>query len=212
MADARSRANRLVLGETRAVFEPARLALNSLRLATQPRGDGRTVFVLPGLAASDSSTAPLRAYLRGLGYNARGWGLGQNDGNVRQFVRDMTAKVERAVDRDGAKVPLVGWSLGGVISREVALRRPELVEQVITLGSPVVSNRTVQVPLTVIYTRDDGVVPWDACIDRANGHAEHVEVRSTHFGLGFHHAVFVEVARRLHTKGKRHIRATVSRP
>ena len=31
---------------------------------------------------------------------------------------------------------LVGWSLGGVFAREVAKVRPELVEKVITLGSP----------------------------------------------------------------------------
>ena len=31
---------------------------------------------------------------------------------------------------------LVGWSLGGVFAREVAKLRPELVETVVTLGSP----------------------------------------------------------------------------
>src|SRR5829696_3691490 len=100
-ATGRSSANRLVFGEGRVMLEPARLAMNSFKLATQPRGDGRTVLVLPGLAASDTSTVPLRSYLRGLNYDARGWGLGQNDGNVRQFVREIVTQVRRISDQSG---------------------------------------------------------------------------------------------------------------
>ena len=46
-----------------------------LRLA--PRGDGHPVLVLPGLAASDASTRPLRAYLTEQGYAAHGWKQGR---------------------------------------------------------------------------------------------------------------------------------------
>jgi pimeloyl-ACP methyl ester carboxylesterase len=214
--------SRLVFGEGRIVLEPARLAMNSYKLATQPRGDSRTVLVLPGLGATDTSTVPLRSYLRGLGYDARGWGLGQNDGNVRRFVRETLAAVQKFSDKSGTPVPLVGWSLGGVISREVARQVPDLVEQVITLGSPVMGGgRSARVtdstgrpiPITAIYTKADGVVPWKACIDRVNPHVEHVEVDSTHFGLGMHHAVFIEVAQRLHKARKlREATARVSRP
>ena len=49
-----------------------------LRLA--PRGDGHPVLVLPGLAASDTSTRPLRAYLTEQGYAAHGWKQGRNQG------------------------------------------------------------------------------------------------------------------------------------
>jgi pimeloyl-ACP methyl ester carboxylesterase len=194
-----SRSNRLVLGESRVVLEPAKLAMNSFKLATQPRGDGRSLLVLPGLAASDTSTLPIRAYLRGLNYDARGWGLGQNDGNVRGFASEIVAKVRRLHEQTGRQIPLIGWSLGGVISRVVANEVPELVEQVITFGSPVIrGSRHSTVPITAIYTKGDGIVPWKACIDDVNPHVEHIEVASTHLGLGVHHAVFVEVARRLH--------------
>lgn len=37
-----------------------------------PRGDGHPAIVFPGLSASDASTAPLRTYLRHLGYNPSG--------------------------------------------------------------------------------------------------------------------------------------------
>jgi len=36
----------------------------------------------------------------------------------------------------GRKVSLVGWSLGGVLARDLALRAPQHVRQVVTLGSP----------------------------------------------------------------------------
>ena len=36
----------------------------------------------------------------------------------------------------GRKVSIVGWSLGGVYARDLALQAPELVRSVITLGSP----------------------------------------------------------------------------
>jgi pimeloyl-ACP methyl ester carboxylesterase len=232
MASMRPPSNRLVLGESRAMLEPAKLAMNSFKLATQPRGDGRTVLVLPGLAASDRSTVPIRSYLRGLNYDARGWGLGQNDGDVRRFVIAMIKKVRKISEETGRPVPLIGWSLGGVISREVAREIPEHVEQVITFGSPVMGGprstrvaeayiargadvdamarrqaereaRAIKVPVTAIYTKDDGVVSWKACIDRVNPNVDHVEVQSTHIGLGLHHAVFVEVAQRLHKARKR---------
>jgi pimeloyl-ACP methyl ester carboxylesterase len=207
-------------------LEPARFAVNSWRVIRQPRGDGRPVFVLPGFGGGDASTGPLRSYLRGLGYDARGWGLGRNDGDVERLVRSVLPKVERSADRHGGPVPLIGWSLGGVISREVARERPDIVEQVITFGSPVVGgpkytrvadtyrqrgadldaieamiaerdDRRITVPITAIYTRTDGVVSWRACIDRTSPDVEHVEVRTTHLGLGFHHRVFTEVATRL---------------
>jgi dienelactone hydrolase len=194
------------------MLEPAKLALNSFKLATQPRGDGRALYGLPGLAASDTSTVPIRSYLRGLNYDARGWGLGQNDGDVRGFVREMIAKVTRLSEQTGRPIPLIGWSLGGVVSREVARQIPDLVEQVITFGSPIIGgphgSRAIRIPITAIYTKADGIVPWTACIDRVNPNVEHVEVQSTHLGLGVHHAVFVEVAKRLHAARRRREAAT----
>jgi hypothetical protein len=52
-------------------------------------------------------------------------------------------------------------------------------------------------PVTAIYTRTDNVVAWEACIDPDNPHVEHVEVRTSHSGLGFNPEVFRIVARRL---------------
>ena len=46
-------------------------------------------------------------------------------------------KLGRIVRKRGEPATLIGWSQGGVIAREVAKQQPELVRQVITLGSPI---------------------------------------------------------------------------
>jgi pimeloyl-ACP methyl ester carboxylesterase len=214
------------LREGLTAIEPVLLAANSLKLARQPKGDGRRVIVLPGFGAGDISTQPLRGYLRTIGYRPTGWGIGRNDGEVETLVRVMLDRISAASRAEGRPIPLLGWSLGGVIAREVARERPELVEQVITFGTPVVGgpkytrvgatyaargadldaieatvaerNRVpINVPITAIYTKGDGVVAWRACIDDFSPDVEHVEVRTTHLGLGLHHEVFAVVARKL---------------
>lgn len=55
----------------------------------------------------------------------------------------------------------------------------------------------IPVPLTVIFTRRDGIVAWQACIDRFSPSAEHVEVSSTHIGMGVDPDVWAIVAERL---------------
>lgn len=206
----------------------ARLALHYPRLLTEPRGDGHTVLVLPGFTASDHSTRSLRRYLRLLGYDARGWGLGRNSGNVALHAPQVATTVSQLHAATGGKVSLVGWSMGGVISREVALHQPDTVRRVITMGSPITggprytafadqlasegadldaieahihqrqrSSPPLRVPVTAIFSRRDGVVAWQACIDQINLSVEHVEVTSSHLGLGFDPEVYRLIARRL---------------
>ncbi len=40
------------------------------------------------------------------------------------------------------------------------------------------------VPATSIYSRTDGVAPWQTCIDEVREHAENIEVRGSHVGMG----------------------------
>ena len=64
----------------RGLADLAALLLAAPGLAAAPRGDGHGVLVFPGLLAGDSSTVALRAFLRWLGYDVRGWDLGRNHG------------------------------------------------------------------------------------------------------------------------------------
>ncbi|MGZ8738480.1 MAG: esterase/lipase family protein [Nocardioides sp.] len=216
---------RAVLAELGSGLAAARIPAALPRLLGAPRGDGHPVVDIPGWKAPEPSGAPLRAYLRALGYDARGWGLGTNTGDPRRDVERLTRRVLDLAEDSGSAVSLVGWSLGGVIAREVARRHPEAVRRVITYGTPVVggprftavarsygpeasqaarvvaerldAESPIRVPLTVIFTRRDGIVSWEACIDRISPGAEHVEVSSTHIGMGVDPDVWALVAQRL---------------
>lgn len=202
--------------------------LASLPLAGRlPAGDGAPVLVLPGLLAGDGSTAALRGVLRRLGHDVHGWELGRNVGPTAAVVRGLDRRLEELAERSGRRVILVGWSLGGIFARTLARRRPQLVRQVVTLGSPFRLARSDQsratraferfshlhvehlslplepnaaplpVPATSIYSRFDGIVAWRACLDTPGPLAENVEVYGSHLGLGHHPAVIWAVTDRL---------------
>ena len=130
-----------------ALTEPGRfvLELNALLLAhpwlrRARGGDGHPVMVLPGFMGADGSTSVLRYYIGAWGYDAQGWGLGRNLGlraSDPDFENRLAERLAAIVRRQGRTVSLVGWSLGGVLARELARACPEHVRQVITLGSPI---------------------------------------------------------------------------
>jgi len=214
------------LREGLGLLELPRLFLRFPELARQPRGHGEPVMVLPGYAAGDASTLVLRQYLRFLGYGVRGWGLGVNSGDVGALLPRVLRRVDRLASASGEAVRLIGWSLGGVLARETAREAPGIVRRVITLGSPIVGGpkytavavfyrsqgvdldaieaaieardaTPIRVPITAIHSRADGVVAWQACIDRRSPDVENLEVSATHLGLGFAADVYRLIAERL---------------
>jgi pimeloyl-ACP methyl ester carboxylesterase len=215
-----------VLEQGRAALELTRFGPRRQVLATAPRGDGHPVLVLPGLLAGDLSTRPLRGFLRALSYDAQGWGLGVNVGPndaLRKRLEDLLLNARCA---SGQRVSLVGWSLGGIYARELARAHPNAVRSVITLGTPfrdisathatrLVSIRPggrplhdahelraqlrlpVPVPTTSIFSKTDGIVHWQSCLETDGPERENVEVACSHTGMGFHAEVLAVVADRL---------------
>ena len=57
----------------------------------------------------------------------------------RAALRDLLTEIHAAT---GRKVSIVGWSLGGVYARDLALQAPDMVRSVITLGSPFANDIT----------------------------------------------------------------------
>ncbi len=208
--------------EMTAVWQLPRLFAAAPRLALAPRGAGGVVVDVPGWRSPESYGAPLRAYLRRLGHDARGWGFGTNHGTPERDAQRLADSVTELAERSGGPVALIGWSLGGLIAREVARTHPEVVRHVVTYGTPVVGGPTytrgadtfgpdecaraaellerldtdspITVPVTAILSRRDGVVTWTACVDRTTAGVEHLEVTSPHVGLGFDPDVWHAVA------------------
>lgn len=215
----------------RAGAETAAFVAALPALSVGPRGDGHGVLVLPGLMADDLSTVGLRHVLRVRGYRPHAWRLGTNIGPT-QRIQDGLVRRLAELSADGEQpVSIIGWSLGGILARELARRHPESVRSVITLGSPFRLTHldnpdatragrvflafrhwhtdflgraqgeehrpALQVPATSIYSRLDGVVPWQACLDLPGPLRENVEVSASHFGLGVHPVVLAIVLDRL---------------
>jgi pimeloyl-ACP methyl ester carboxylesterase len=196
----------LLLAEARGLLELNASMLLSPLLARARRGDGHSVLVLPGLLASDLSTALLRRYLDGLGYRSHAWGLGRNIAGVYKTRGLLRRRLAAIHHESQCKVSLVGWSLGGIYARDLALHLPQMVRCVVTMGSPfagditatnarriyeVLSGETLQsaniedlqalagdlpVPTTSIYSRADGIVNWRTCLVRRSDRAENIEV------------------------------------
>jgi pimeloyl-ACP methyl ester carboxylesterase len=59
------------------------------------------------------------------------------------------------------------------------------------------SRPPLPVPATSIYTRTDGMVHWQACIEAVGPTSENIEVRGSHSGLGFNIAGVVAISDRL---------------
>ena len=57
--------------------------------------------------------------------------------------------------------------------------------------------RPIPVAAASIYTRSDGVVAWQACLEPERTQSENIEVRTTHLGLGFHAPALWVIADRL---------------
>lgn len=142
-ADIRAPSIALALTEAgRALTEFASLQAASPLLRLAPSGDGHPVMVLPGFLAGGGTTSPLRGFLETKNYEAICWGLGRNLGPSAIGPEGdlLGQKLETIHRRTKRKVSLVGWSLGGVMARELAKKYPKIVRQVITLGSPFGGN------------------------------------------------------------------------
>lgn len=56
------------------------------------------------------------------------------------------------------------------------------------------------VPCTAVYSKTDGVVPWQSCIEHVEQSNENIEVIGSHIGMGFHPHVLHVIADRLGEK------------
>jgi pimeloyl-ACP methyl ester carboxylesterase len=184
-------------------------------------GHGVPVMVVPGLLSSDCATTILRKFLHKSGFKVQGWEMGTNLGRM-QSLEVLRQKVEQLSDTTGQKVILIGWSMGGIFSREIAKQLPEKVKCLITVGSPFANLQApnhakwifnllnkeseidqvfaeqvpvpAQVPTLCLYSKQDGIVPWQACMENCEDvlHANR-EIQSSHFGMGANPQVLREI-------------------
>lgn len=138
-----------VLREATVVAETSRFALR--------RGASRTlvrravsaapvvrrpepVLLIPGFLAGDWMLAAIAGDLRGQGFRTYRSHIRANLSCSATSVLGLEERLEQIAERRGAKVHLLGHSLGGVVARGLADRRPDLVASLVTMASPLRST------------------------------------------------------------------------
>ena len=191
-----------------------------------PRGDGHPVLLVPGFVQDGKAVTPLRNALRRLGYEAHTWDQGRNLGFSKAALASLRAQAEALARHTNKKVSVIGWSLGGIFARELAFEIPDRLRRVITMSSPFGRNPQASnmrwfyeavtqfddiddemvlrirqpppVPSTAIYSRMDGIVAWETCIEESlSARNENVEILGSHAGLGFNVQALWVIADRL---------------
>ena len=171
--------------------------------------DGPPALVVPGFVAHDRTTEPLRRALAEAGWRVHGWDMGFNLGVRANTVERLESRLEAI--RDGDRVLLVGWSLGGLFARELARSAPDRVRAVVTLGSPfsgdpkqnnvwrayeMIARHKVDdppipritekppVPHLAIWSRRDGLIAPRAARGLEHERDEEVELDCHHMAFG----------------------------
>jgi pimeloyl-ACP methyl ester carboxylesterase len=179
----------------------------------------KTVLIIPGLGGGDLSVFPLKKFLKIQDHQTYSWGLGINHSRLEKLIDPLINRLKDLSDKHGEPVSLIGWSLGGIFARELARNHPQYISSVVTMGSPVIVGpritalkklsgifgwnaaqieqdmierfeTPIECPITAIYSKLDGIVSWQACIDHWSPNVEHHEVLASHIGMGISKDVY----------------------
>lgn len=101
-----------------------------------PRGDGRPVLLIPGFLAGDWTMRVMHAWLGRIGYSAHLSGILLNVHHSERMLSGLRRRVAAIGKQTESRVTLVGHSRGGLLAKVLAQRKPEDIEQVVALGSP----------------------------------------------------------------------------
>jgi len=157
------------------------------------------------------------------GYNPNDY---KGEAGVPYLADKAVERVRQRAEELGGRVILIGWSLGGYLAREVARDLPDIVSHVITLGAPIIGGpkyttaaqffklkgfnldwiesesskrdrKPIQQPITAIYSKSDAVVDWRAAVDKISPNVSHIEIKSSHLGMGFNRKVWLLIRKQL---------------
>ncbi len=102
-----------------------------------PRGDGSPVVLVPGFLTTDAYLVEMYFWLQRIGYSPFLSGIGVNADCIQALSRRLEKTIAEAHESTGRPVRVIGHSLGGFLARMVALRRPDIITQLISLGAPI---------------------------------------------------------------------------
>lgn len=101
------------------------------------------VLLVPGFMAGDYTLVAMAAFLRAQGFRTYRSGIQVNVGCTLEAAERLERRVETIALRRGRKVTIVGHSLGGMLARGLAARRPDLIHGIVSMGSPILAPGAV---------------------------------------------------------------------
>ncbi len=130
-----------LLHESRIVGEIGRYAVRARgeRRAHAPQRLADPVMLIPGFLAGDATLTAMSTSLRHRGFRTYRSHIRANIGCTMEAALLLETRLEAIAERRESRVQLVGHSLGGMIARGIAARRPDLVSGIVTMGSPMMA-------------------------------------------------------------------------
>src|SRR3954469_4311485 len=98
--------------------------------------DGQPVMLIPGFLAGDDSLGLMTQWLRRTGHRTKSAGIRSNVDCSSASAERLAERLACLADATGQRVAIIGQSRGGNLAKVLAVRHPELVSGVVTLGSP----------------------------------------------------------------------------
>jgi triacylglycerol lipase len=108
-----------------------------------PDGGGLPVLLVPGFLAGDPSLSMMKRWLRARGYRPCTSQIRFNVDCTRQAVERLERRLVEFTDRTGRPAAIVGQSRGGLFAKIMAMRQPDRVAGIVTLGSPNVDHMAI---------------------------------------------------------------------
>jgi triacylglycerol lipase len=147
-----------VLREASVVLEAGRYAVTSLderrRRWVTPYATRHLphteepVLLVPGFMAGDASLLAMSRSLRRRGFRTYRAHIRANVGCTRAAADELESRIESIAIKRDSRVRVVGHSLGGMLARGLAVRRPDLISGIVTMGSPMLAPGAHHLVLT----------------------------------------------------------------
>ncbi|MEP5938465.1 MAG: alpha/beta fold hydrolase [Erythrobacter sp.] len=214
---------RRLLGEFDLLAEPVRRPFRELPIT--PSAGPKTVIMLPGFVASPLQMRYLSKQIERAGHTVKKWGMGFNFGASQERIDGLERRLAEVHQRYGQKIVLIGWSLGGIFAREMAHRQPNMVEKVITLGSPIAGDKRANnawrayqlvaghaidalpvdvnldekppVETVAMWSQRDGVIPPHSAKGNPDLRDREIETSCTHIGFSYAPEAVLAILREL---------------
>jgi pimeloyl-ACP methyl ester carboxylesterase len=101
------------------------------------------VLLVPGFLSGDWSLTVMQGWLERIGYKPYMSGINLNVRASEHMLAGLRRRLAEIQAIDPSRVTIIGHSRGGLLGKVLAQRRPDAVEQVITLGSPLADQSDI---------------------------------------------------------------------